>query len=158
MDFLAGKGMRRTAILWIFILLAGCTPEKPVITPAVVVSKAVPELTAQGTIAEVTSQVTPSPIVTEDCARGDYFDEIESGGQTRQYILHVPARYKPGEPAALVLVFHGAGIGAERFVSYTRFSTVADREGFLIVYPQGLGKSQFGILRRDRAMYSSSAT
>ena len=140
MDFLAGKGMRRTAILWIFILLAGCTPEKPVIIPSVVVSKAVPELTAHGTIAEVTSQVTPSPIVAEDCARGDYFDEIESGGQAREYLLHVPVTYKPEEPAALVMVFHGAGIGAERFVSYTRFSTVADREGFLIVYPQGLGE------------------
>lgn len=76
--------MRRTAILWIFILLAGCTPEKPVMTPSVVVSNVVPELTAQGATAEVTSRVSPSPIVVEDCARGDYFDEIESGGQTRQ--------------------------------------------------------------------------
>lgn len=44
------------------------------------------------------------------------------------------------KPAALVLVFHGAEIDAERFVSYTRFSTVADREGFLIIYPRGLGE------------------
>jgi polyhydroxybutyrate depolymerase len=82
----------------------------------------------------------PSPVGTEGCARGAYFDEIESGGQTRQYLLHVPAMYKPEEPAAPVLVFHGAGIGAERFVSYTRSSSVADREGFLIAYPQGLGE------------------
>jgi polyhydroxybutyrate depolymerase len=53
--------------------------------------------------------------------------------------LHVPATYNPEELAALVMVFHGAGIGAERFAVYTRFSAVADREGFLIVYPQGLG-------------------
>jgi polyhydroxybutyrate depolymerase len=39
-----------------------------------------------------------------------------------------------------VLVFHGAGIGAERFVNYSRFSAVADREGFLVVYPQGSGE------------------
>jgi polyhydroxybutyrate depolymerase len=88
--------------------------------------------------AGITQQATPSSIATASCTRGDYFDQIESGGQTRQYLLHVPATYKTEEPAALVLVFHGAGIGAERFVSYSRFSNVADREGFLIVYPQGL--------------------
>jgi len=129
------------AIAWIFIFLAACVPEKPAITPFVVASapSVTPELTAE-VPPEVASQVTPSPVVTEACARGDYFDEIESDGQIRQYLLHVPATYKPEAPAALVLIFHGAGIGAERFVNYSRFSNVADREGFLIVYPQGLGE------------------
>jgi polyhydroxybutyrate depolymerase len=133
------KGMHRIDILLIFLLLAACTTEKPVITVASQIpSKVTPKLTAE-IPAEATSEITPFPIVTEGCARGDYFDQIESGGQARQYLLHVPATYTPEEPAALVLVFHGAGIGAERFVSYSRFSNVADREGFLIVYPQGMG-------------------
>src|SRR5215207_5876145 len=131
--------MRWNLFLLIVMLLAGCTPEKPFTTPSAASSEVTPGFPPLAT-AEMTSVVTPSPIVTADCARGDYLDEIESGGQTRQYLLHVPALYNPEEPAALVLVFHGAGIGAERFMSYSRFSNVADREGFLIVYPQGLGE------------------
>ncbi len=87
---------------------------------------------------ESASTATPSLGVTEDCSRGDYLDQIESGGQPRRYLLHVPATYNPEEPSALVLVFHGAGIGAERFAGYSRFSSMADREGFLIVYPEGI--------------------
>ena len=128
-------------ILIIFILLASCTSQKPLATPSVVPSKATPALTPEGT-AEIPSTVPSPPTITEDCTRGDYLDEMESGGQTRQYLLHVPATYQPEEPAALVLVFHGAGISAERFVEYTRFSNVADREGFLIVYPQGQGPKE----------------
>ena len=131
--------MRWNLFLLIVMLVAGCTPEKPLTIPSVASSEVTPGLPPLAT-AEMTSVVTPSPIVTADCTRGDYFDEIESGGQTRQYLLHVPALYNPEEPAALVLVFHGAGIGAERFMSYSRFSNVADREGFLIVYPQGSGE------------------
>lgn len=130
------RGLYRTAFVLSFLLVVACTSETPIVT-----------VTAQGhanvTPAftdEVTLQVMPSPVAPGNCARGDYFDAIESGGQTRQYLLHVPATYKPDTPAALVLVFHGAGISAERFVSYSQFSNVADREGFLIVYPQGLGE------------------
>ena len=142
MNFCQVIGIRQIAILWFLIFFAACAPEKPVVLPSVTASQVTPELTAEVT-AEITSTVTPSTAVTEVCARGDHFDEIESSGQTRQYLLHVPATYKPEEPAALVLVFHGAGIGAERFVGYTRFSSVADREGFLVVYPQGLGEEPF---------------
>lgn len=131
--------MRRTAIVLVFTLLAGCAPETSQVSPSAVVTERAPEQTAEIPTATHLAP-TASPAVTADCARGDYFDQIQSGGQTRQYLLHVPAGYKPEESAALVLVFHGAGIGAERFVDYSRFSRVADREGFLIVYPQGLGE------------------
>ena len=124
----------------VIVLLAGCAPEKPLIVPTVVATEILSDPTAVPP--EITSTATPTPAVSEDCARGDYFDPIESGGQTRQYVLHVPATYKPEEPAALVLVFHGAGISAKRFVDYTRFSSVADREGFLTVYPQGQGQEE----------------
>lgn len=132
------RGIYQTASVLVFVLATACTAERPVGTaPSPIPTNVTPSLPAQVT-AGTTSLVTPSPVVKENCTRGDYFDQMESGGQTRQYLLHVPATYKPEEPAALVLVFHGAGIGAERFVGYSRFSNVADREGFLIVYPQGL--------------------
>ena len=130
--------MRWIALVMIFFLGAACTSEKPVAsTPTVAPLEAKSTRTAE-VHEESTSQVTPSPIVTEDCPRGDHLGDLESKGQIRQYLLHVPATYKPEMPSALVLMFHGAGIGAERFVDYSRFSKVADREGFLVVYPEGL--------------------
>jgi polyhydroxybutyrate depolymerase len=133
------SGMGWIGLVAIFVLLTtGCSPETPVTLPSPVTSEVVtargPEITAESTL-----PVTPSPAVTASCARGDYFEELQSSGQARQYLLHVPATYKPEEPSALVLVFHGAGIAAERFEDYSGFTHVADREGFLIVYPQGLG-------------------
>ena len=142
MNFRQVTGMRRIALLSFLIFLIACAPEPPAILPSAVVPQATAEPTPEVTT-EITAQVTPSPFIAEDCGRGDHFDEIQSSGQTRQYLLHVPPTYDPEEPAALVLVFHGAGIGAERFVGYTRFSSVADREGFLVVYPQGLGEEPF---------------
>jgi polyhydroxybutyrate depolymerase len=134
------RGIYRTASVLCFLLLVACTPETPIVTfTAQEPSNVTPTFTGEVTAA-ATLQITPSPVVSGNCTRGDYFDAIESGGQTRQYLLHVPATHKPDTPAALVLVFHGAGIGAERFVGYSRFSNVADREGFLIVYPQGLNE------------------
>ena len=132
---------RLSTILLVFILLVGCAPEKPLIIPTAVATEILSDPTAT-TPPEIIFTSTPSPIAVEDCGRGDHFDPMESGGQTRQYLLHVPATYTPEKPAALVLVFHGAGISAKRFVDYTRFSRVADREGFLIVYPQGLGQEE----------------
>ena len=60
------------------------------------------------------------------------------GARTRDYWLHVPADYAPGRRTPLVLAFHGGGgtgLGTEHA---TGLSAVADREGFLVAYPQGL--------------------
>jgi polyhydroxybutyrate depolymerase len=130
--------MRRRTILLFCIFLAACAVEESVVTPPLTPSADVTAVITQERTAESASTATSTIAVTAECTRGDYFDEIDSGGQPRRYLLHVPATYHPQEPAALVLVFHGAGIGAERFVGYSRFSNVADREGFLIVYPEGI--------------------
>jgi len=74
-----------------------------------------------------------------NCPVGDHAEELTSGGQVRQYILHVPSAYQPEKPVALVLGFHGAGSNAGQFESYSGFSAVADREGFIVAYPQALG-------------------
>jgi polyhydroxybutyrate depolymerase len=71
---------------------------------------------------------------------GNHINELESGGETRRYILHIPPSYTPEKAVALVLGFHGNNGRAEQFESYSGFSTLADREGFIVVYPQGLGE------------------
>lgn len=66
---------------------------------------------------------------------------ITAGGRERGYRLHLPPMVDGSEPRPLVLVFHGGGgdpAGAERL---TRFSELADRAGFVVVYPDGVGKN-----------------
>ena len=66
---------------------------------------------------------------------------VKVGDLNRTYYLHVPAKLPTDKPAPLVLMFHGGG-GMPAFAEReSKFSELADREGFLVVYPEGIGKS-----------------
>jgi poly(3-hydroxybutyrate) depolymerase len=75
-----------------------------------------------------------------NCVAGSQIDEFVSDGQTRQYLLHIPAGYRPEKPTPFVIGFHGNGSTAGQFEEYTGWSALADQEGFIAVYPQGLGE------------------
>ncbi len=55
----------------------------------------------------------------------------------RAYLVHVPD--KLAENPALVLNFHGGGGNAPSHQKYVRMDALADREGFIVVYPEGTG-------------------
>ncbi len=59
---------------------------------------------------------------------------IEWEGRTRTYLLHVPPGL-PAEPVPLVLALHGGGGRGVQMETLTGFSALADREGFLVAYP-----------------------
>ncbi len=61
-----------------------------------------------------------------------------TGGESRSYLRYVPASYRADRPAALVLVFHGAGGRGRGIAEHTGFTALASREGFVAVYPDGL--------------------
>jgi polyhydroxybutyrate depolymerase len=63
---------------------------------------------------------------------------LRHGGRARSYILHVPAREGDRE-RPLVLAFHGGGGNASGFRDYAGLNAVADREGFIVAYPNGTG-------------------
>lgn len=66
-------------------------------------------------------------------------DPRASEGRTRRvYVLHVPVGYVASVRTPLVLYFHGAGSSAERSDAGSGWSQLADRDRFLVVYPQGL--------------------
>ena len=71
---------------------------------------------------------------------GDYKGAIvTSDGRSRTYILHVPSGFSPAKTYPLVLVFHGGmGTGA-RVEKGTNFNAKADANGFMVVYPDGVG-------------------
>ena len=70
-------------------------------------------------------------------AVNDKPENIEIGGRTRRYLIHVPDLSKTTKPLPLVLIFHGGGSDPEGTVRYTRFDSLADREGLIAVYPEG---------------------
>jgi polyhydroxybutyrate depolymerase len=63
---------------------------------------------------------------------------LQAGGVTRRYFLYLPSTWNRGRPAPLVLVFHGGGGRASGIAPHTGFSRLAEREGFVVAYPQGL--------------------
>ena len=71
-------------------------------------------------------------------------------GKKRSYLVYAPKSYDPCKPAALVVDAHGATetavehSGKEAFEDWpggfgSGFRLVADREGFVVVQPQGIG-------------------
>lgn len=59
-------------------------------------------------------------------------------GRLRTYAVHVPADANAKNPLPIVLVLHGGGGSGARIARHTGFDAVADREGFLVVYPDGV--------------------
>ncbi|HET6748520.1 MAG TPA: PHB depolymerase family esterase [Actinomycetes bacterium] len=63
---------------------------------------------------------------------------LAAGASSRSYRVHVPAGYRPRRPLPAVLFFHGNGGSAADMDADSGLSELADRHGFLAVYPQGL--------------------
>ncbi len=69
---------------------------------------------------------------------GDERFSVTVDGKKRNFLVHIPTHYKPDRPTPMVLVFHG-GLGTGKNIKkQSRMDEVADREGFLGVYPDGL--------------------
>jgi poly(3-hydroxybutyrate) depolymerase len=58
------------------------------------------------------------------------------GGEKRKYLLHVPESLPRAKKAPLVLAFPGGGSHAANTPRFTRFDALADREGFIVAYPE----------------------
>jgi polyhydroxybutyrate depolymerase len=68
---------------------------------------------------------------------GDYSVELVHQGLTRTYLLHVPPQAAGGRALPLVVNFHGAGSNADVVRAYTRMDSASDRDGYVVVYPNG---------------------
>ncbi|MEL6183328.1 MAG: immunoglobulin-like domain-containing protein [Myxococcota bacterium] len=63
---------------------------------------------------------------------------LDVEGVTRQYLLTVPASYSGDEAVPLLFNFHGLGGNARQQLDDSGLSDVAEREGFILVTPQGV--------------------
>jgi polyhydroxybutyrate depolymerase len=72
---------------------------------------------------------------------GDHSIDLSYGGIARSYIVHMP----PGAttPRPVIINFHGGGSTGAAQQKYTQMDLVADREHFIVVYPNGTGRGRF---------------
>src|SRR3989304_4948444 len=66
---------------------------------------------------------------------------IRFGGLDRTYLLHVPGGFPEGRPAGLVFVLPGGGGAGGDMEQMTGFRGLADREGFIAVYPDAVERN-----------------
>ncbi|XZE53389.1 alpha/beta hydrolase family esterase [Planctomycetaceae bacterium SH139] len=64
---------------------------------------------------------------------------LKVGELEREFLIYVPETLKPGVAPPLVFVFHGGNSTAQGVMKLSQFNLVADREGAVVVYPQGVG-------------------
>lgn len=77
--------------------------------------------------------------------------ELEFGGTTRTYRLHVPPSYNGTTPMALVLNFHGWGSDAAGQQLFSAMDDTADANGFVVVYPEGTENGDDSLIRTGRS-------
>jgi len=65
---------------------------------------------------------------------------IPFGGLTRSFVIHAPARAQE-QDRALVVVLHGMGGSGANALEQGRWATQADKEGFIVVAPEGLAEN-----------------
>lgn len=67
---------------------------------------------------------------------------IQSGGETRSYLVYVPANYDPTQPIPLVFSLHGFSSNAREQAGYAHWDKIADSDPLIAVYPNGTGSPQ----------------
>ena len=103
--------------------------------PTTVADAAVPATTT------VTIAGTSEPAVAAGVpATGDVVERTlrTADGRTRVYRVYVPSSL-PTEPVPLLLAFHGGTGWGAQFERNSGFDELAEANGFLVVYPDGVG-------------------
>ena len=64
---------------------------------------------------------------------------IVSSGEKREYLLHVPQSYDRTRPTPLIISMHAAALWPANQMNTSRWNQLADKNGFIVVYPSGTG-------------------
>jgi len=79
------------------------------------------------------SVTCPSPALTA----GDTNETVQVGGESRAFILHVPAAYNGSQPVPLVVDFHPIGGSASGERGSSPYPAQTDPEGVIMAFPNG---------------------
>jgi polyhydroxybutyrate depolymerase len=87
--------------------------------------------------AVVLAEGTGSPAVQAE----PFTLELKHGGLRRTALVYVPSNYDGSRALPLVLSFHGRyGLGIDQ-AQLTELHVIGQREGFMVVYPDGIARS-----------------
>jgi len=84
-----------------------------------------------------------------------YTEDID--GVVRTFRVHVPRGYNNNNPAPLVTIFHGWGGNENEFIGNRKVRSEADKRGYILVAPRGLG-SGFPDNKYNSWSFSGSTT
>jgi polyhydroxybutyrate depolymerase len=92
---------------------------------------------------------TPPGSASPGCANGtlrpgDSTETLSHDGAQRQYLVHVPASYTGSTPVPLVIDIHGLTSSMTAQKGLSGWLAKSDKEGFVVIHPQGLGNSWNG--------------
>ncbi len=133
-------------------LFAACASKpEPAPPPGTSVTSSLPPVTASPSPAAVASPAASAPL-TGGAACSAFPAgstpgqtsalRITSGGIDRTFRIHISARLAAADRAPVVLNFHGLGSNATEQEFYSGLVPVSDREGFLLVSPDGTGATR----------------
>lgn len=69
--------------------------------------------------------------------RGKSSQSLTAGGLPRTFVHYAPATLQPNQPAPVVIVAHGWLQSGQAMYDLAQYQEVADREGFVLMYPDG---------------------
>jgi len=78
-----------------------------------------------------------SNAASSEASEYDYSSSILSGGLQRTYTVHIASSYDRAKPTPLLIVLHGGGGTGQGMNKLTNFNAIANRENFIVVYPDG---------------------
>ncbi|MBW1711124.1 MAG: hypothetical protein JRG97_15750 [Deltaproteobacteria bacterium] len=84
--------------------------------------------------------ICPASYASEGSAGGETTSiQLTHDGIDRDFYLHLPAGFEKNQPSPVVFVLHGGGGSADRMLTRQArdFISLSDREGFILVYPNG---------------------
>ena len=73
----------------------------------------------------------------KNCDTNIELQKIEHDNLTREYILYIPTSYNKNNKTPLLLNFHGFGGTAKNHLCVADMRSLADKNNFILVYPQG---------------------
>ena len=78
------------------------------------------------------------PVCTLTSTQNTYYCTMTRKGLNRELYIYIPANYSEnGSPVPLLFSLHGYTSRAIWNLGYTGFRSIADEEGFIVIYPQG---------------------
>ena len=70
-------------------------------------------------------------------AKRDFEEEVVSNDLIRRYHVHLSSSYEASNSLPLLIALHGRLGTGKKMIKQTGFNGIADREGFIAVYPEG---------------------